>query len=199
MAMQQLNLRISENEASHLEMLASQTDGILSKPSVVRLLIQQAIEAGWTPLDRPTKTLIMEDQAARRASTNTFNTFSNSSKSLNQQINKCLESHGDLIREFWRIKKGSRGQTAWKLLMAQLCKMQERHGDAVVKDQLEMAINGKWAGISVARYEQFKAPKGGRLAEAADATKHPASRLFMNGQWVDDQSPVTNSVLRGAF
>ena len=52
MATQQLNIRISEEEASHLETLASRTAGILTKQAVARLLIQHSIATGWDPLDR---------------------------------------------------------------------------------------------------------------------------------------------------
>lgn len=110
-----------------------------------------------------------------------------------------LSQHSDLILEFWRVKKGSRGQTAWKLLITELTKLQERHGHAVVKEQLELAINAKWYGVVAARYEQFKAPKGGRPAEQLDAPKHPASRLFRNGRFVDEEPPVTNPLLVDAF
>jgi hypothetical protein len=52
MATQQLNIRISEEEAAHLETLASRTAGILTKQAVARLLIQHSIATGWDPLDR---------------------------------------------------------------------------------------------------------------------------------------------------
>ena len=50
MASQQLNIRISEEEHQHLENLASQTEGILTKQAVARLLIKHAIATGWKPL-----------------------------------------------------------------------------------------------------------------------------------------------------
>ena len=59
-----------------------------------------------------------------------------------------------LVDEFWRAKKGSRGDTAWKLLMTELLKIRQRYGEAVVREQLQLAINGKWAGITLLRYEQ---------------------------------------------
>jgi hypothetical protein len=73
-----------------------------------------------------------------------------------------LARHEREIKEFWKVKKGSKGETAWKLLNTELTKLQERYGDAVVEEQLQLAINGKWAGIRLSNYEQYKpanAPK----------------------------------------
>jgi hypothetical protein len=198
MATQQLNIRISEEEALHLESLASQTDGILTKQAVARLLIQHAIATGWSPLDRQGDSLIMGEPAARRASkeVSTTNVVSTSSKKKNksQEINQCLEQHADLIREFWTLKAGSRGETAWKLLMAELGKLQAKYGDAVVREQLQLAINGKWQGLSLSRYEQFKTPRGHTPAQPEH--KHPAARVFQGGRFVDEDGPATNQILK---
>ena len=58
--------------------------------------------------------------------------------------------------------------------MTELQKLQKDHGNAVVSEQLQLAINGKWKGISAARYEQFKAPKGNTATQPNH--KHPAYR-----------------------
>jgi hypothetical protein len=105
----------------------------------------------------------------------------------------------ELVHEFWRAKKGSRGDTAWKLLMTELLKIRQRYGEAVVREQLQLAINGKWMGITLLRYEQFKQPVGGRPNEVAEVPKHPASRLFQNGRFVDEDGPTTNPALQGLF
>jgi hypothetical protein len=81
-----------------------------------------------------------------------------------------LARHEREIIEFWKVKKGSKGETAWKLLNTELVKLQERYGDAVVEEQLQLAINGKWAGIRLSNYEQYKPanapkPKERRLSE----------------------------------
>ena len=56
--------------------------------------------------------------------------------------------------------------------MGQLKKFVDQYGDSVVRDQLELAINGKWKGIEVSRYEQLK-PKG---KPGEPEFKHPAFR-----------------------
>ena len=60
---------------------------------------------------------------------------------------------------FWRVKKGSKSDQGWKLLNTELTKIQERYGNTVVHEQLELAINGLWKGVSLRLYEQYL-PKG---------------------------------------
>lgn len=73
-----------------------------------------------------------------------------------KSVSANLEKFESLIMEFWRVKKGSRGETAWKRLQGQLERFLDVYGDTVVQDQLELAINGKWAGIEFSRFEQYK-------------------------------------------
>ena len=70
-----------------------------------------------------------------------------------------LKPFSDLIQDFWRIKGGSKGDRAWSLLQTELTKLQKQYGDAVVRQQIELAINGKWKGITEANYTRFL-PKG---------------------------------------
>ena len=105
-----------------------------------------------------------------------------------------LSQYEDLIHEFWRVKKGSKGLTAWKLLMTELGKFHAKYPSEVA-DQITMAINGKWTGISLARHEQYKAPRNGYKATEQEF-KHPASRVFRNGRFEDDHGPTTNPMLR---
>ena len=73
-----------------------------------------------------------------------------------KEIPAHLFEHTDLIRDFWRGKKGSKAERAWKLLMSELTKIQEAHGHQVVSEQLELAINGRWTSVTLANYERFK-------------------------------------------
>ena len=96
-----------------------------------------------------------------------------------KEIRDSIQQHSELIEEFWKGKGGSKSQTAWKLLMTELEKLQKDHGDAVVSEQLQLAINGKWKGISAARYEQFKAPKGATPAQASEPNReYGTGRVF---------------------
>lgn len=106
-------------------------------------------------------------------------------------VDPALEAHTTLIRDFWRTKKGSKGEQAWKLLQRGLMAIQAAYGDAVVKEQLELAINGRWQSITLANYERFKPqPKPWQQPEAA----HPASRVFTAADFFEDEP--TNPVLK---
>ena len=93
-----------------------------------------------------------------------------------KSVNARLTKFESLILEFWRVKKGSKGETAWKRLQGQLERFLDTYGESVVHDQLELAINGKWAGIEFSRYEQFKPAK--KPWEQEPEMKHPAHRDF---------------------
>ena len=94
-----------------------------------------------------------------------------------KSVNARLKNFEPLIMEFWRVKKGSKGETAWKRLQGQLEKFLDAYGDTVVNDQLELGINGKWAGIEFSRYEQFK-PTG----------KHAPARVKRTEEEINAQS-----------
>ena len=89
-------------------------------------------------------------------------------------VDPALEAHTTLIRDFWRTKKGSKGEQAWKLLQRGLTAIQAAYGDEVVKEQLELAINGRWQSITLANYERFKPQP--KAWEKEPEAKHPAYR-----------------------
>ena len=76
-----------------------------------------------------------------------------------KQLRDNLLPHADLIFDFWRIKGGSKGERAWSLLQTECTKIQQLHGDDVLSQQLELAINGKWKGITLANLERFTKPQ----------------------------------------
>jgi hypothetical protein len=76
-------------------------------------------------------------------------------KTKAKALSPDLAQHADLIHSFWKIKKGSKGDIAWKLLCTELTKFHDSLGPAAVEEQLTQAINGKWAGISYSRHLQF--------------------------------------------
>ena len=96
-----------------------------------------------------------------------------------------------LIDDYWRVKQGSKGKIAWDRLMRNLTAFLDKYGEAIVRDQLELAVNGKWMGIELARYEQLKA--SGKPPE----TKHPAAQVFTAKDF--DKGPTTNSALSDLF
>ena len=102
----------------------------LTMPQFAAYLIELGTQQG---VDNGSQPLIMGEPAARQGSikSNTNKTNTNKTNKKNY-INDELQQHEALIQEFWRIKKGSRGQTAWNLLMTELMKLLKGHGHAVV-------------------------------------------------------------------
>lgn len=89
-----------------------------------------------------------------------------------------LQEHEDLIFEFWRIKGGSKSDTAWKMLMNELGKILAKYSHDKVHEQLTLAINGKWKGVTLANLSRFeRGPSdGGKVTP--EVHKHPAYRDF---------------------
>ena len=159
----------------------------LSLSSFCALLIDKG-------LTNATATQTMGEPAARRASLNTSNKEVLTNKLVSMAIPERLEPYSELIREFWKIKKGSKGKTAWSRLTGQLAKLLDQYGDTVTRDQLELAINGKWSGIEVSRYEQFLPKKANTPAEPQN--NHPASRVFTAD---DFDTPNPDNPLKNLF
>lgn len=136
----------------------------LSLAAFCAYLIEQALDNGVT-LGLPS--------AAKEVPLSSSITSKRTNKKKN--IYTGLEQHQELIEEFWRVKKGSKSDQGWKLLNTELLKIKEHYGDKVVEEQLQLAINGLWKGVSLRLYEQFKAPKGNHAPEPA---KHPAGRVY---------------------
>jgi hypothetical protein len=90
-------------------------------------------------------------------------------------VNEKLQFCEVLIRDFWKVKKGSKSDHAWSLLNTELVKILEAHDEATVISQINLAINGLWKGITMANMQRFETPSG-RPAEPE--FKHPASRVF---------------------
>jgi hypothetical protein len=153
----------------------SQKPRSLSLAAFCALLIDRGLTS-----DPITQT--MGEPAARRAS----NTLpSKTSKPIvSMSFPAELEPETDLIKEFWRLKKGSKGETAWKLLTGELLKIRSKHGSTVMREQLELAINGKWQGITLKNYETFSAPKGNAPRQQEQGPPQPRRGVPNPNAWV---------------
>ena len=96
-------------------------------------------------------------------------------KPLLKQVPDELAQHLELIDEFWRVKKGSKSQTAWNILMTELKKIQAAYDDERLEEQLGLAINGLWNSVTLRNLQRFETPKE---KAAKEEPKHPASRVF---------------------
>ena len=113
---------------------------------------------------------------------------------LQRQLNKRLRPFEELVEDFWRIKGGSKGSRAWSLLNTELIKILDAYGAAVVEQQIQLAINGKWKGITMQNYTRFDQPQKG---QQQPEVKHPAARVFTAKDGFAE--PVTNPVLKELF
>ena len=75
--------------------------------------------------------------------------------SWKKTIPPVLDCHSDVILAFWDHKAGAKSEAAWKLLLTELSKIQERYGERVVRDQLELAAANRFKSVTLKNYEQF--------------------------------------------
>lgn len=101
--MQQLNVRIADEEAAALDLIASRSDGILTKQGVVRLLIRQAMANGWDPLDT-TGTLGLASGSEASTSTSSIPLSINKPKKKKEGRNegKKRAPYPEAFEQFWR-------------------------------------------------------------------------------------------------
>ena len=109
-----------------------------------------------------------------------------------REVADDLKQHEDLIRDFWQVKQGSKADRAWSLLMTELRKIKDKYGDACVSHQIQLAINGKWKGITLQNYARF-APKEQQQPEV----RHTASRVITEKDGF--AGPANNDVLKELF
>ena len=88
------------------------------------------------------------------------------------------QSTPTLIRDYLEAKKGSKHR-AWSILQKGLLALQEKYGDDVGQEQLELGINGRWNGITLKNYEEFDAKRSHRPGQSPEPeVKHPAHKVF---------------------
>ena len=104
-----------------------------------------------------------------------------------------LKPFKDAIDAYWRVKQGSKSDTAWNRLMNNLLKFLDKYGKDVVEEQLGRAESGKWKGIELSNYENMQPAK----KAAEPETKHPAYRDFTAERL--EQEAADNAILKELF
>lgn len=160
--MQQLNVRIADEEAAALDRIASQSEGILTKQGVVRLLIRQAIATGWDPLDTSGTLGLAKDTKAspsissihKQESTNKPVTSKKGGaggkrdpyavKGISPDLvpDDLLDCQ-QLLPEFWAAKKGTRSQGVWNRVCGKLRGWTPEQR----REALERAITNGWGDV----------------------------------------------------
>ena len=136
---------------AQVQFLVDRADPFSGKSGVVRDLIDSA----RLGVDRPLTLAERPAAEGRGASTSYSLTKKRTTKSSSLEVQPPLHAHEDLIRDFWKSKAGSKSEAGWKLLNTELLKIQEKYGDRVVREQLELAAANRWKGVSLRNYEQF--------------------------------------------
>jgi hypothetical protein len=103
-----------------------------------------------------------------------------------------LADLADLLREFWSVKKGTRSERAWNRLCNKLSTFAPKDREPA----LQAACNAGWADIYEPVPPRARTGMFGGFGTEPEG-KHPASREFRNGRFVDEETPVANQVLRG--
>ena len=104
-----------------------------------------------------------------------------------------LKPFKDAIDAYWRVKQGSKSDTAWTRLMNNLLKFLDKYGKEVVEEQLGKAESGKWKGIELSNYENMQPTRKAPEPEP----KHPAYRDFTAERL--EQEAATNNILKELF
>ena len=83
----------------------------------------------------------------------------------------------NLIYNFWKVKKGSKSDNAWKMQITEINKFIKKYGEHVVIEQLEMGIlDGTWKGLKMANYEEQLKRKN-KYNNEPDNIKHPSQQV----------------------
>jgi hypothetical protein len=104
----------------------------------------------------------------------------------------ALADQAELLQEFWSVKKGTRSERAWKRLCNKLSTFAPKDREPA----LQAACNAGWADIYEPLPPRARTGQFGGFGIEPD-TKHPASREFRNGRFVDEEPPATNPALAG--
>ena len=162
-----------------MELLKARTPSCASLTSIANLLLLSALESE-TPLiklGKPSSSLsslrerevlpsksLEEEERVRALS---LEGLPIPPAAADKVIDPALEAHSLLIRDFWKTKKGSKGERAWQILQSGLKAIQEKYGDNVVHEQLEQGISARWNGITLKNYEQYEAKRSHRPGQTS--------------------------------
>ena len=93
-------------------------------------------------------------------------------------IPEDLKAYTELIRNFWKVKKGSKSIQAWKQQITEYRKFLSKYNSKVLIEQLETGIlNGTWCSLTVKNYEQYYL-KNNKFTPPEPVEKHPSGRVF---------------------
>ena len=93
-------------------------------------------------------------------------------------IPEDLKPYTELIKNFWKVKKGSKSIQAWKQQITEYRKFLDKYNSKILIEQLETGIlNGTWCSLTVKNYEQYYL-KNNKFIPPEQTEKHPSSKVF---------------------
>jgi len=117
---------------------------------------------------------------------------------VNRDYSALLPAKEELF-EFWSAKGGMITLRAWKGLLRECEKIRAdaAGGMAVLKEEITKAAERGQQGIEYSRWMAFGVNRFAKGATPAQPeVRHPASREFRGGRFVDE--PVTNPLFKDA-
>lgn len=93
-------VRLSPDEHEYLDDLASQTEGILSKAGVMRVLIRHAKASGWDPID--SRVTLAERPAAEGSGASSSSIPKSINKKKNKKEGRKETIYPDAFTQFWK-------------------------------------------------------------------------------------------------
>ena len=75
--------------------------------------------------------------------------------------------------------KGSKSSNAWSLLITELEKINASYGKERTEEQLTLAINGLWKGVTMRNMQRFETGKSNTPAQASEPNReYGTGRVF---------------------
>lgn len=112
--------------------------------------------------------------------------------SFSRDIPDALDPFAALIEEFWRVKKGSKSSNAWSLLITELEKINASFGKERTEEQLTLAINGLWKGVTMRNMQRFETPKGNAPAQPSEPNREYGTGRVFKAEDFYGETPADN-------
>ena len=152
-------------DADLLQRVEDVKPSYLSTTGFFQLLAEKGLQ-GVTRLDGATEPASGQPSLGRSPSKSSSSS-SNARALFAKEIPGNLFAHEALIQNYWKAKPKTKTEPAWKLLIRELTKIQEAHGDKVVINQLVQAEANRWQSITLRNYEQFGLDKANTHQKAS--------------------------------
>ena len=156
---------------SLMQQIEAHKTGWQSTTAIVNDLIASALDTSFR-LDGATEPASGQHSLGRSPSkSSSLNKRDKDVPKSEKEVPGNLWGHAEKIHAYWKAKPKTKTDAAWKLLMSELTKIQEAHGDRVIDEQLVLAEANRWQGITLANYERFGVNKPNTATQASGLTQ----------------------------